>query len=124
MQALIRSFIQKHTPPVLSILISIAAATFYLGQVVNDGFFAMKADIITESRQPFYLSTEYLLKKQLEKFDKDPDDLKLTDIELLSIQCNSDFGVSYIPTLPPNRKINAQNTCDKLTDLYIDRASY
>jgi len=124
MQPIIRSFIQKHTPPVLSILISIAASTFYLGQVVTDGFYAMKADIITEARQPFYLATEYSLKKQLEKLDRDPDDLKTTDIELLSIQCNSDFGLSYVPILPPNRKISAQNTCSKLTSLYVDRASY
>lgn len=116
-----KGFIAKHTPPVLSILIAIGGATYQLSNTIQDGFSTMKSELVYEAREPYYLSQEYSLKKQLEKLEKDPNDLKTSDVELMFIQCADEFGVTYIPSLPANRRSNAERTCDRMSELYIDR---
>ena len=122
---IVKGFVSKHTPPVLSVIISIGGASYYLGDLVQDGFLSMKTELTYEARVPYYLSQEYSLKKQMEKLDKDPADLKTSDIELMFIQCADEFGTKYIPSLSPeSRKSNAQRTCGRLSKLYIDRNVY
>ena len=121
---IVKGFVAKHTPPVLSILISIGGASYYLGNLVQDGFVTMKSEMVYEARIPYYLSQEYALKKQLEKLEKDPADLKTSDVELQFIQCADEFGLTYIPSLPANRRSNAERTCDRLSDLYVGRSVY
>lgn len=119
------TFIARHTPPVLSILLFLCAGIFYIGEVVNDGFDSMKSewrsDWIAESRKPAYAMLLSSLDKQTEKLNKDPGDLKDSDIALLFNQCNSDFGMIYIPTLPHSQKTIAKRTCEAMGDLYIER---
>lgn len=124
MQALLRSFIQKHTPPVISILLSICAATYYIGQVVGDGFTTMKTELITEAREPTYAILYSQLDKQSEKLDSDPGDIKNADIKLLYNQCNDDFGKVFLETLPPNEMLSAKRNCSMLESLYLDRRTY
>lgn len=121
MQTAIKNYMQKHTPPIVSILMSIAVSTAYIGDLIDTGFGSMKEDLIMEARAPFYLSIEYSLAKQNEKLEKDPGDIKSADIELLAMLCQDDFGVKYVPDLPPNRKMDAVQTCEKLTALYKSR---
>lgn len=124
MHAILRSFITKHTPPIISVIIAIGAATMYLSDVVSTGFVVMKADIITEARAPTYAILLSSLNKQTEKLESDPGDMKSSDIKLLYNQCNSDFGNIYINTLAPSEKIRAKNTCSKLENLYLTRQYY
>ena len=124
MQALIRTFIARHTPPIISILMAIGGATYYLGDVVTHQFADMKTDLITEARLPTYQMIYSSLNKQSEKLDKDPEDIKTTDITFLYNQCNSDFGATYIESLSPTLKLNGKRTCSKLGDLYVDRGVY
>lgn len=91
---------------------------------IKSGFDSMSTTFIESARQPFYLSQEYSLKKQLEKLEKDPADLKVTDIEFLYILCQDEFGTKYIPSLPANRKSIAQRACTKIGDMYTSRSSY
>lgn len=121
MQAFLLKLIEKNIPSFLTIPLCIAAATWYVGDMVQTGINDMKINLITEARQPFYLTTEYALAKQLEKLEKDPADLKTTDIELYSILCHEDFGAEYVPTLPANRRLDAEETCKQLTDMYTSR---
>jgi len=124
MHAILRSFIIKHTPPIISILIAIGASTMYIGDVVTSGFTSMKQGIIKEARAPAYAILLSSLNKQTEKLDNDPGDIKSSDIKLLYNQCNSDFGSVYLKSLPPSDKIRATNTCKKLEDLYLTRHYY
>ena len=121
---LIKGFIAKHTPPAISILLTIVLGIYYIGHEVKTGFDDVKGDIIYESRAPYYLDKEYSLRKQLEKLESDPSDLKTTDVELVYMICSSEFGLKYIPSLPANRKINAEKACEKMSNLYISRNVY
>jgi hypothetical protein len=121
MQPLIKSYISKHTPPIISMLIAICGGTAYIADIVNSNFTSMRSSLIAEARAPFYLSTEYALLKQNEKIDKSPGDIKTTDIEYLSVMCQDDFGESYVPALPTSRRIDMEVTCGKMVNLYKTR---
>lgn len=124
MNTLIKTFITKHTPPILSILMAIGGATYYLGDVVTSQFASMKTELITEARLPAYEMLYSSLNKQSEKIDTDPGDIKTSDISLLYNQCNSDFGLIYIPSLAPTKRLNGLRTCEKLGDMYLERNVY
>jgi len=124
MQELLRSFIQKHTPPVISLLSLVCMATWYLGQQVNHGFEAMKAEIIYEARAPTYAMLYAQLDKQSEKLDGDPSDIKTADIKLLYNQCNDEFGNVFLSKLPPNEMLSSKRNCGMLENLYLERRTY
>lgn len=124
LESIIKGFIAKHTPPVVSILVVLLSGIFYISHEVQTGFNGVKEEIVYEARKPFYLAEEYALRKQLEKISKDPADLKTSDIELSYILCADEFGTKYIKSLPANRKINAEKTCLKMADLYTSRNVY
>ena len=121
MQTVIRSFVTKHTPPVISLLIAITWATYHLSAVVNDGFANMKADLVQEARIPAYQILQASLEKQAEKLESDPTDIKTSDIKFLYSQCSGDFGKHFVPKLPPTELLSAKRTCNQLEQLYLDR---
>ncbi len=124
MTAMLMNFVQKHTPPVISIIFTLLIATFYLGQTVNDGFNAVKKDLITEARLPAYAIILASLDKQIEKINKDPDDVKSADVKFLYNQCNSDFGRVFLTGLPPNQSLTAYRTCEMLEEIYMNRRPF
>lgn len=124
MQALVKGFIAKHTPPVISVLMSIIGMGFYISTIVNDGFVTIKRDLIAEARQPSYEMLQASLDKQLEKLASDPNDIKTADIKLLYNQCNDDFGKIYLKTLPPNEMLSAKSACNMLENEYLKRRTY
>lgn len=119
--------IKKHAPTA-SLACSIVAGMYQFTVSTNaeirEGFRSLQTEFVYSARQPFYLDKEYALRKQLEKIAKDPEDLKTTDIELMYLLCADEFGEKYIPSLPANRKVNAENACKKLGELYISRTVY
>lgn len=121
MQSIIKSFVTKHTPPVISLLLAIVWATYHLSNVVNDGFVAMKTDLVQEARIPAYQMLQASLEKQAEKLESDPTDVKNSDIKFLYSQCSGDFGKHFIPSLPPTELLSAKRTCTQLEQLYLDR---
>lgn len=122
--SLLKGFIAKHTPPVITILLAMAGATFYMGQLINDGFDVMKAEIVSEARQPTYAMLNAQLVKQSEKMDSNPTDIKTSDIKFLYNQCNDDFGKIYITSLPPSEMISSKQICTQLESMYLSRRSY
>lgn len=124
MNTLIKTFVTKHTPPILSILIAIGGATYYIADIIQVSFKSMKTELITEARLPTYEMLYSSLNKQSEKIDTDPADIKTSDISLLYNQCNSDFGLIYIESLAPTKRLNGRRTCNKLGEMYLDRNVY
>lgn len=112
----------KHLPKPLAICGVIALATFYITDVIRVELQDMNDNISYQSRQPFYLFTKYQLNKQAEKAVKDPGDIKVTDIEFLYIQCTDEFGSRYIPSLPPNERLTAENGCTQMKHLYANNS--
>lgn len=124
MHKFIMGLIAKHLPTSLSIILSIGGSAYYLGEVGVAAFEQQTDKIIQEARQPTYLMLEYQILKQREKLNTNPDDLKITDIEHLAIQCNDDFGTRYVPELPHNRRVNVLSVCDEISNLYASRNVY
>lgn len=119
--------IKKHAPTaslVCSIAVGMYQFTISTQQEIRNGFQSLQTEFVYNARQPFYLDKEYALRKQLEKLEKDPGDLKTTDVELMYLLCADEFGVKYIPSLPANRKVNAEKACNKLGELYVSRTIY
>lgn len=124
MMAFALKVIQKHTPPVISILLTIIGGTFYIAQTVNTGFDTMKADLIAEAREPAYAIMLSSLDKQVEKLDGDVSDIKDADVKFLYNQCNGEFGSKYLPSLPPSTSRSAKRTCQMLEEVYFTRRPF
>lgn len=124
LSSIIKDFVLKHTPPMVSIIFVIIFGIAYLGKEINKGFDGVREEIIYEARTPYYLDKEYYLRKQLEKISTDPGDLKTTDIELSYILCDGEFGTKYIPSLTASREATANRACSKLSELYMSRNVY
>lgn len=110
--------ILKHIPNIVTICASVYAGAIF----INTSISAKLDNVVFQARQPTYLTTLYTLKKQNEKLRTDPEDLKTTDIELLTIMCSGDFGKKYLPMLPENQRLDAEETCKNVKRMYLKRS--
>jgi len=100
-------------------------ATQSINANIDAKFDEVKTQWTFDSRIPHYSLVANQIKKQKEKIDKQPDDIKYVDIEFLYNQCNADeFTKKYLPTLPPTERATIHETCDQLGNLYIARTKY
>lgn len=117
-----------YLPKSWQVIITLFACTYYgvieIKSQIDTSVMAVRNDIILEARQPTYAIIKNQLDKQLEKLQKDPDDVKTTDIKFLLNQCQGDFAADYIPNLPPNESITVRGACSKLENLYTNRMPY
>lgn len=68
--------------------------------------------------EPAHVVVKHGLLKQLEKLQKDPDDIKRQDIEMYTEFCDGYFGKVYVPSQHPLAARDLRIACAKIVELY------
>jgi hypothetical protein len=95
---------------ILSTVIVMFSSMFALSDQLTDKLYAK----VTE---PAHTIVRYDLLKQLEKLNKDPDDIKHQDVLKFNEFCGSYFGTTYAPKQQDGVALGA--ACDKIQILYL-----
>lgn len=111
-------------PKSLQVIALIVGCTYYLGVEINTGISNGLDRVVHESRLPAYAIIRNQIDKQIEKLNKDPDDIKRVDVRFLFEQCSGDFGSKYVPTLQAGDRITIKRACGQLEELYVQNGNY
>lgn len=111
-------------PKSLQIIALIVGCTYYLGVEINSGINNGFDRVVHESRLPAYAIIRNQIDKQIEKLNKDPDDIKRVDVRFLFEQCSGDFGSKYVPTLPAGDRITISRACSQIEELHVQNGNY
>jgi hypothetical protein len=114
----------KHIPLLFTVCGSCYAAVISVNTTITNGLNSVRSEWVSDAREPTYDFIYSQIKKQKEKLEKDPDDIKTADVEFLFNQCNSDFGRYYIESLPPAEKAGTKKICAQLESQYISRTRF